>query len=177
MNSTLRFLLIATLLVITAHRLPAPIQEVESPTTTSPEQTRPKKNSAKPKAKAPESEAAPKTQARSSSTAAAAPQGAARFAGTWTGTITQPTSTSKVTLVFNATATSVTLAGRERPATVNGNTISWRSGMFNGNAWTLTPNNDGKTAQATVYSGALGQWSATFNRDQVSQPSTKKPGP
>ena len=167
MNTTLRFLLIVSLLVITAHRLPAPIQEVETPTPTPAEQARSKKSSAKPKAKAAESEAAPKTQARSSSTSAAAPQGAAKFAGTWTGTIDQPMGTSKVSLLFNATGTSVTFAGRKRRAVIknDGNTISWHSGLMEGNVWTLTPNSDGKTAHVTLRGGMGGEWSATFNRE------------
>ena len=153
MNLTLRFFLVVGLLVITAYRLPAPVSEIpETPTPAPPTSI--------PAIPAP----APAEQVTPNPVASL--QGAARFAGTWTGTITQPTSTGKVSLLFNATATSVILAGRARPTTVNGNTISWRSGMFNGNAWTLTLNDDEKTAHVTVYSGALGQWSATFHRDK-----------
>jgi hypothetical protein len=177
MKRSLALFLTVALLLITAHRLPAPITEIpESPTpapanpTPSPEeQTKPKKSSPKPKAKPAESEVAAKTPARSSSTSTSALQGPAKFAGTWTGSVTQSAGTSKISLLVNATATSVTVAGRARPAIANGSAISWKSGMTNSNDWTLTPNSDGKSAQVTVHDWLLGEWSATFYRDQGSQ--------
>src|SRR5438445_13777303 len=77
-------------LLITAHRLPAPIQEVpESPTPTPAVATaaQPRKSPPKPKSK---------------------PSGAARFAGTWTGRITADTMGDvDVTLVISTEGTSV----------------------------------------------------------------------
>jgi hypothetical protein len=69
------------------------------------------------------------------------------------------------------------MAGRARPATVNGNAISWKSGVTNGNIWTLTPNPDGKTAQVTVHDWLVGDLSATFYRDQGSPASANATAP
>jgi hypothetical protein len=44
--------------------------------------------------------------------------------------------------------------------------------MTNGNTWTLTPNSDGKTAQAGGHDWLLGDWSATFHRDPGSTSAT-----
>ena len=172
---TRRLFLVVSLLVFTAHRLPAPIQEVPegpTPTATSEVQAKSKKNSGRSKAKPAESDDAAKTPTPSSS-AKSGLQGTARFAGAWTGTM----GSSKVSLLFDPAATSVTMAGRARPATVNGNAISWKSGVTNGNVWTLTPNSDGKTAQVVVHDWLVGDLSATFYRDQSLQPAVKKPGP
>jgi cytoskeletal protein RodZ len=71
------------LLLITAHRLPAPIQEIPESQTPAPEkQAKPKKTQSN--SKAIESESKTKSAAKPSATPA--PQGPARFAGTWTGT-------------------------------------------------------------------------------------------
>jgi hypothetical protein len=173
MNRHIRFIFCVTLgLFLTTHRLPAPIQEIPESSTPSPEeQGKPKRPSSKPKTKLTEPEAATKTSANSSSAPALASYGPAKFAGGWMGTIAQPMGTSKISFICNETGTVVTMATGPRPATVSGNTISWRSGMWNGNAWTLNPSNDGKTAQVTLQ-WALGNATATFYRDQNAQPST-----
>ena len=191
MNPALRLLLVFGLLVITAHRLPAPIQEVtETPTPTPPviapaaaptpsqptpaptpaTQAKLKKTSAKEKAKPADSDIAAKPTAHSTS-APPALQGAAKFAGTWAGTIGQPMGAGRVSLSINATGTSVTLAGRERQAVASGDgsSISWHSGLMDGNVWTMTPNKDGKTAHVTLKGGMGGEWSATFTRERLTK--------
>jgi hypothetical protein len=77
---------------------------------------------------------------------------------------------AKVSLLINAAGTTVTLAGRERRAVINGDgSISWHSGLMDGNIWTLTPNSDGKTAHVVLKGGMGGEWSATFNREHAAK--------
>src|SRR5437868_10952795 len=88
MKRTLALLLTVALLFVTAHRLPAPIQEVpESPTPAPADaaMVQPKKSPPKPKEK-PSAEASAKPQRKT--TTAPPRTGAARFAGTWIGRIT-----------------------------------------------------------------------------------------
>jgi hypothetical protein len=89
----------------------------------------------------------------------------------WSGKVNQgllghvPTS-----VTVDSTATSVelnhNLGGGTRPATINGNTISWHSGVMGEVTWTLIPNSDGQTAQVTM-KGMLLNDSATFRRGQA----------
>jgi hypothetical protein len=89
----------------------------------------------------------------------------------WSGKVNQgllghvPTS-----VTVDSTATSVelnhNLGGGTRPATINGNTISWHFGVMGEVTWTLIPNSDGQTAQVTM-KGMLLNDSATFRRGQA----------
>jgi TonB family protein len=94
-------------------------------------------------------------------------QGPARFAGAWSGQINQGI-TGHVTATFTVSpdATSVQISknmgGGTRVATMNGDTISWPTGSLGGTT-TLTPNNDGLTAQATL-KGLFGNTTATLRR-------------
>ena len=170
MKAIARFFVVAVILLIGAHRLPAPISEVpESPTPAPEGQAKPKKPLSKPIAV--ESKAKTKSEAKPSATPA--PQGPARFAGTWTGTINQGIlGTPQVKLVINADATLVThssdLSGAmgTHRAKINGNTLEWHTGWgwLNGLAWTLTPNADGQTARATSKSMVSVHGPATFSR-------------
>jgi len=58
------------------------------------------------------------------------------------------------------------MATGERPATVSGNTISWKSGIFNEIDWTLVPQGGGSTALVTSKSGLGVNGSSTFVRTQ-----------
>src|SRR6185437_1011728 len=100
MKKTFVLFLTATLFLMMAHRLPAPISEIpESPTPVREQQARPKKTQSKSKT----AESEPKAKS-----APPARQGPARFAGTWTGTIHQGIlGTPQVKLVINNNATSV----------------------------------------------------------------------
>ena len=165
--------LITALLLITAHRLPAPIQEVqESPTPARAEHAKPKKTQSKSKAVASEA----KTKSALKSSAMPAPQGAARFTGTWTGTINQGMlGTPQVKIVVNSNATLVThssnLSGEmgTHAATINGDALKWHTGWgwANGLTWTLTPNTDGQTAVTTSKSLVAAHRPATFSRTQT----------
>jgi len=150
------FLILCPLtLLLTTHRLPAPIQEVqESPTPPPEQQTKPKKTPSK--SKVVESESKNKSTPKPSSTLA--PQGPARFTGTWTGTINQGIlGNIEITLVINAAGNSVksvsTMGTFNHPATSNGNMMMWKAGWLNEITWTFTPAGDGKTAAVTSKSG------------------------
>jgi hypothetical protein len=164
-----RIVLVAILLELSAHRLPAPIIEAPENPTPAPEQA------SKPKWK-------PRAKAKTSggdkeSTKAPIAPGPGRFAGNWFGTISQGIwGDVKVPLVINANGSSVKMTAGERPATVNGDTITWKSGLFNEITWTLTPQKDGTTALVTSKSGLGVNGTATFSRTQspvASAPPTK----
>jgi hypothetical protein len=77
----------------------------------------------------------------------------------------------QTTFTVDSNATSVELShnlgGGSKPATTSGNTISWRSGVTGEISWTLTPSNDGQTAQVAM-KGLMLSDSATFRRGQAS---------
>ena len=136
-----RPLLVAALLLIASHRLPAPIVE-ESPTPT-PAVTpgaQPKKSLSPPK---------PKSK----------PSGAARFAGTWTGRITiDKFADTDVRLVISTDGRSVAQTSQAgvwtRPLTYDGKLLSWQTGPTNAVAWTLALNPDEQRALVTrIWSG------------------------
>src|SRR6266700_8186918 len=132
MANRLRFALLAVmLLLITAHRLPAPISEIPESPTPAPEQ------SAKPKPK--------RTITLKVTT---------KFAGTWTGTIRfGPTLVVDYTLVINSAGNSVQEKSAQwgshfYSATCDGKTVRWQT-LGTDSRWALTPNPDGKTALVT----------------------------
>lgn len=165
-----RVSIIAVLVMfITVDRSPAPIVETPDNPTPAPEQA--SKPKWKPRAKT-------KTYGGDKEfTKAPTAPGPGRFAGNWFGTISQGIwGDVKVPLVINANGSSVKMAAGERPATVNGDTITWKSGLFNEITWTLTPQKDGTTALVTSKSGLGVNGTATFSRTQspvASAPLTK----
>jgi hypothetical protein len=167
----LHLALIALLLFISAHRLPAPIIEAPENPTPAPEQASKLKwkRSARPKSRT--------TGSDNASAQAPASLGPGRFAGNWFGTISLGMwGDVKGPLVINANGSSVKMTAGERPATVNGDKITWKSGLFNEITWTLTPQKDGTTALVTAKSGLGVNGTATFSRTQspvASAPPTK----
>jgi hypothetical protein len=160
------FCFVGVLLLLSTHRLPAPIQEVpESPTPPPTQQARKKAPS---KSKAIESESKTKTAPKPS---AKPMEGPARFAGTWIGTIKGFGIWGDVeyTLVVDPSGTSVIEKSRlgtgTRKVSSDGATITWRSGWFKEYTWTLTPNADGKTAIGTLRGPFVGNPSAIFRRE------------
>jgi hypothetical protein len=141
MKSTVRVLITITMLLIAAHRLPAPILEVpESPSPTPNLTPSPPPAIARP------------TIATVRTTPSA--PGPVRFGGTWTGKIKEAKfGDLDMTVVINPDGTSLKVSSRHgtavRPTTVNGNTLSWTGGIKNDVFWTLTPNADGQTASVT----------------------------
>jgi hypothetical protein len=148
------------LLLATSHRLPAPIVETPEKSTPAPQEEQPAKPKPKRiKAKAAESESSGTSETRT------AP---ARFAGTWSGKISQGLlGHTATTLTVDPEATSVELSrnlgGGTRPITKSGNAISWHTGVVGEITWTLVPNGDGQTAQVTM-KGLLVNDTATFRR-------------
>jgi hypothetical protein len=147
--SARRIFVIVVAILLSAHRLPAPISE-ENPTP-APEK------SAKPKPKRvvtkPENESPNTSRSRTKPAPAAAPI-QNKFDGTWTGTIPNLPFVGNVDYVFlvNGGGTSVT----EKSA--NFGTYSWQASgdgyimrwNANGTDFTLTPNSDGQTALVTA---------------------------
>jgi hypothetical protein len=178
MKRKLALLLTVALLLITAHQLPAPIQEVpESPTPALEQSATPKpKRTIKPKVANENSESSTKRKTP-------APNPRARFAGTWSGTVNVPNplegGNSNCTYVINAAENSVAetcerFNKNTSAATVNGSTISWKNGIFKEYNNALTLIGDGRTAQITITS-SWGNGSGTVTR--VASPPSSQPAP
>jgi hypothetical protein len=141
MSCIIRVLLPIALLHVTAHRLPAPIQEVpEAPTS------------------------APRLKSHPLPTASPKRADPARFAGSWTGKMKIGTVDFDITLVVNPEATSLTQRSKRvgqpaqqhvHPTTASGRTLFWRGGQLDNVAWTLIPNPDGQTASATTKTAGI----------------------
>jgi hypothetical protein len=157
MKRSLVLSLTVALLLITTHRLPAPIQEVpESPTPTPAvaPAPQPRKSPPKPRSKL---------------------TGAARFAGTWTGRITiDRFADTDVTLVISTDGTSVAQRSQAgvwtRPLTYDGKLLSWQTGPTNNVAWTLTLNPDEQSALVTRTVPGIQNTRAIFKRVQSKRP-------
>ncbi len=157
MKRTFNLPLAVALLLITAHRLPAPIQEVTptpAPTVAPAEQ--PRKPLPKPKSK---------------------PSGAARFAGTWTGRITiDKFPDTDITLVISTDGTSIAQRSQAgvwtRPVAYDGKVLSWQTGPTNKVAWTLALNPDGQSALATRRTGSGIQTSGILKRVRSTEDSS-----
>jgi len=169
LQRTFRFLLVVALLLVTAQRLPAPIQEVSESPTPAPEQpAEPKaKRTTRSKVNAAESESSTPSRSR----ATPVPTPSKRFPGTWRGTLAFGMfGDLHLTLVVNNEGNAVTESGGlvgtiTFKATNDGNTVTWRSGSFDSIHWTLTPNTDGKTAILDVKAGLLiGNHTAIFQK-------------
>lgn len=164
-----------SLLLAGSHRLPAPV--VETPDKP-PATEQPAKRKSQHRTYSPE-----KTAATTRSTPAPL-QGPARFVGTWSGRINQGLLGHVIgTFTISPDATSVqvsqNMGGGTREATVNGDTISWTTGIL-GSSASLTLNNDGQSAQLTL-KGLLGNTTATLRRGSApvtaTTPSTTKETP
>jgi hypothetical protein len=154
-SSPTRLLLILVLLLLAAHRCPAPIQEAaESPTPAAQQSVKPKpKRTVKPKASE-GSESSTKRQPPSPIPKNQTTPNRNLFDGTWVGTVTNApfVGTVQDTFVVSASGTSVieklgNLSPKLFQATCDGSTIRWISSTCTD---TLTPNPDGKTALVTI---------------------------
>jgi hypothetical protein len=142
------------LLIVSAHRSPAPIQEApESPTPALADAAiaEPKKSPPKPKAK-PSAEPPRKPQTKTTTTPSQT--GAARFAGTWIGRIAADRMGDvDVRLVISTDGISVAQTSKAgvwtRPLTYDGKILSWQTGPTNAVAWTLKLNPDEQSALVT----------------------------
>lgn len=154
MKPGITLLVTAAVLLTTAHRLPAPIQEVPEGPTPSPQQSaKPKpKQTIKPNVMSESLESSTKRQT-SSPTPTPAPNA---FAGTWVGTIKRGIfGNVDQTFVVNSAGSAVVdksrLGSFNWQATCDGKKMTWRGAAMNASSyrWTLTPNADGKTAVVT----------------------------
>lgn len=163
---TRRILLVTIFTLLWLYRLPAPIIEQE-------DKPAPEKSGApKPKraTKPTEDSALAQTETRVKTSRASVSQGPARFAGTWSGKINQGLLghvASSVTVNANGTSVELShnLGGNTRPATISGNSLTWKSGVAGEITWTLIPNSDGQTAQITM-KGLMLNDTSTFRRGQ-----------
>jgi hypothetical protein len=170
---TIRFLMVASLLLVIAPRLPAPIQEI-SPTPT------PSRKAKESRAPSPErstqskkerlAESKPSTNRRPSPTPL--PRLTKKFAGTWSGTVNVPNpvagGNTTCTYLFNDAENSVQencegFNANTSRAIVSGNSISWKNGMFKEYANTLIVSGDGRVGQVTITS-SWGKGSGTVRR-------------
>lgn len=136
-----RYLLLVALLLVGAHRLPAPIQEIsESPTPAPTEQAKPKKAKTQPVETQPKAKVTPKP-----SPTPARP----KFAGTWKGTLDGAANGASATIVVSPGEDSAVVRGlpvwseRRGRTTINGNSLSWK---FLAETWSMTLAPDGKSA-------------------------------
>lgn len=167
--------LTAALLLISAHRLPAPIVEQEekpAPTATAaPEKSEAPKRKHSTKSASTEQSPSEQTETRTKKSASApVSSGPARFAGTWSGKVNQGFLghvASSITVDANAASVQLShnLGGNTRPATISGNSLTWKSGVAGEITWTLMPNSDGQTAQVTMKGMVLND-TVTFRRSK-----------
>lgn len=179
-----RLLFVAGLVLVTTHRLPAPIQEVPESPTPAPEQ-RTKKAESKPKA------------AKSDPTTKATPE-RKRFAGTWSGIMPEVpwgNVSTELTVDQNETTMQWRDSGKttalSAKATLTGNTLSARfpTGLTTA-VWSISPSPDGATANVRL-TAFMNDQTAVFQRQsgpgtagatvtpapQQSQTPTAKPVP
>lgn len=176
-SRALSCLLIGTLLVNIPHRLPAPIVEPTETATAAPEyETSQPKHPSKSKRRGSESEVSEKSKPAEPAKPKP-PQDP--FAGTWTGKINQGL-WGKVLFSFTLPpgASQVTedsaFGTYSHPATSDGRTATWNSGVLNEITWTFTPNSDGTTAQVTAKSALGVNGSAVFQRGGRSATATAR---
>lgn len=159
----IRLFAVATMWLITAHRLPAPIQEVpETPTPASVESAKSKpKRTTKAKVTSESSESSTKRQT-SSSPQTHPTQNPTPFAGTWIAKTGFP---AGVTLTISPAQDSAVVKGlpfwgdRAGRPTANGNTLSW---TFLAEKWNMVIAADGKTAVVTDHGWPSGVATGTF---------------
>jgi hypothetical protein len=163
MSGSLRFLVVSLLILMIVHPSPAPIVEPEENPTPAAKEEGTKRSS---KTKRKSSEALEQTKP----TEPVKPK--ERFAGTWTGKISISLwGNVQFTFTLSAGGTQVTdyssFGTYVHPATSDGRTATWNSGVLNEVIWTFTPNSDGNTAQVTANSPLGVNGSSTFQRGSL----------
>ena len=161
----------AVVLLLTTHRLPAPIQEVlESPTPAPEQSAKPKpkpKQTIKPKVTSESSESSTKRPTSSPQPRNQTTQQRNAFDGTWVGTQNQGSfGDIQLTQVISGSGTVVRSTSKLGTfiwnATCDGKTMQWSvNTKYGSGVRTFTPKPDGKTGLMTFESGAFHS-SATF---------------
>jgi len=182
MKRTLALFLTIALLVITAHRLPAPISEIPESPTPAPTVVPTVAPTSKPK---PKSLPKPKSEASESITKSVKQQPSpkqSRFAGTWAGIMpTFPAGNQATELVVDSTETTMTVTwfGKENAAKaqLKGDTLqaTFPPPPFQPqpHTWSLTPQPDGETARVR-FQCFMNDATAVFHRT-VAAPHAAKP--
>ena len=150
------------LLLLGAHRLPAPIQEVqESPTPAAKEK---KETKPRPKPKPSPTEADEKDSSKKS------PPKTLRFAGKWVGVMPEvPWGNVATELTIDAAENTMhwTESGKEKGTAkttiVNGDTIQGKFMVGVAETWSLTPLGDGSSARVRLQA-MMNDQTATFHR-------------
>lgn len=152
----------AALLLITAGRLPAPIQEVQESPTPAPKIKKEPRPSPKPKPSPNESSG---DEARKQS-----PVKARRFAGKWVGVMREVpwgNVATELTIDANESTMHWTESGKEKGTAkatiVNGDTIQANFAVGVAETWSVTPLADGNTARVRLQA-VMNDQSATFHR-------------
>jgi hypothetical protein len=176
-NRVIRLSVTAVLLLIAAHRLPAPIQEIPESPTPAPEQSAKPKvkraNKSKPKSEASESTSSVKVHPSSKQS---------RFAGTWTGTMqTFPAGNQTTILTIDPSETNMTVVwfGKRAvaKAALDGDTLraTFPPPPFQpqSHTWSLTPQPDGVTARIH-FQCFMNDFTAVFRRATAEPTDTKR---
>jgi len=162
------------LLFVTAHRLPAPIQESPDSPTPAPQESlsqQKPKHSAKSKPNAEQREASNKRHESTQVTQIKArrPENKSRCAGVWIGVLSFGIlGTADETLTIDLAGAVVVeknqFGSATHPATWDGTTVRFQSGALNEIAFTLAPNADGQTAVVTANSLFISNPGAAFRK-------------
>lgn len=190
MKRTLALFLPIALLLITAHRLPAPISEVETPTPPAPTVAPKSRPLPKPKPKSEASESATKSVRQQPSAKQS------RFAGTWAGVMPEiPWGDVPTELIVDQNENTMEWRETGKPKTalaskaiVAGDTLSARFPVGLTTAvWYISPQSDGVTAnvrltafmndQKAVFHRSVAQSSAAKSTPSISQTTTTTPAP
>lgn len=143
-----RFCLICSALLLTAHRLPAPIVEEDKPTPAPAAKPRPKRT-----AETKTNQATQTSTTKSTPT----PVPSKRFAGTWSGIMPEvPWGNIQTELIVDPTETTIewrdSLSSKHgtAKATLTGNTLSALFPGWPRPVWSITPDPGGHTAQVRL---------------------------
>jgi hypothetical protein len=172
-SSSAHLLLIVSLLLATAHRLPAPIREIEAP----PPGPEPTARSTAPAAKAtpaPVRKISQKPRTASTRSPSPAPSvtpaRSISFGGIWSGMLHGAGEGKVISIVVTADETRTTIKGagsiwgdRNGIAVRNGNTLAW---TFLAETWKMVAAPDGKTAQLSATHWPSGSSFGTMSKVQ-----------
>lgn len=176
MRTAIQCLVIATLLFVTAQRLPAPIQEVQESPTPAPTVA----STAKPKPK-PSPKPKPKAEASESAPSPLKPQvgpKTSRFAGKWVGIMPEvPWGNIATELIVDETGTTMQWqeSGKQKgteKARLSGDTLQATFQVGVAATWSLTPQPDGATARVRLQA-FMNDQTAVFHRAPSASSSAK----
>jgi hypothetical protein len=166
----IRLVAVTTALLISAHRLPAPIQEVPESPTPAPSTATPKSS---PNAR-PSASVKARVKPQSTVVAPASARHAGPYAGIWRGVITCSfwgniehrivVDDTQKTMTVSRIGSGAGGANGTAPASIGADGLTAQLPGLNG-TWSLRPNPDGKTAQVKLTGFMLGS-SAVFSREQ-----------